>query len=62
MVRIFLLAVVFAIAQTAAAQQLTELTELAVGQTVDGSLIHDEEDVYALHLEADQFVTALFEK
>ncbi len=51
--RLLLLLLVFGFAQSAVAQNLTELT---VGQSVDGSLVHGEEDVYTLQLDADQFV------
>ena len=51
--RLLLLLLVFVFAQSAVAQNLAELT---VGQSVDGSLVHGEEDVYTLQLDADQFV------
>ena len=53
MIRLLLLALALVIAQSALAQSASELT---VGQSVDGSLVHDEEDVYTLRLDADQFV------
>jgi len=51
--RTLLLALALVIAPSVVAQNVTELT---VGQSVDGSLIHEEEDIYTLQLDADQFV------
>ncbi len=53
MMRALLLALVFVFAQSAVAQNVTEL---AVGQSVAGSLVHDQEDAYTLQLAAEQFV------
>ncbi|MCH7638203.1 MAG: serine hydrolase [Bacteroidetes bacterium] len=51
--RAFVIALLLVAGQSAVAQHAIELT---VGHSVDGSLVHDEEDVYTLLLDADQFV------
>ena len=51
--RTFVIALLLVAGQSAVAQNAIELT---VGQSVEGSLVHDEEDVYTLFLDADQFI------